>query len=187
MKTTAVIIIIYFLISGCTHDPESIVKSYEHAHNTHNIDKALTFFDDSISFEIKDTWIKKGKEKIKELELWDSTLKSNLKFDILKINNDTVLSRVIEKNDWFRAAGIDELIHDSTILIIRDNKITSIIASAKGDQYNKVGQLISSIFEWSHKTTDSTIYGLIKDGEFIYSPEAANKWLNLFKAIKKEK
>lgn len=181
------ILISLCLLLGCAQSPEDFIKSYEQAHNSRDVQKTISLYDDSISFEIKGVWIKKGKEKMRELAEWDSTLNSNLTVQIINANYDTLLCRVIEKNDWFKAAGISEVIHDSVIFIINKGKIKSIMAFPSVEHSGKIMDRISLVYKWSNETGDSTIYGLIKDGEFIYSPEAANKWLNLFKAINKTK
>lgn len=146
--------------------------------------KTLSFYESSISFEIKNTWVKQGVDKMRELAAWDSSLNSNLKIDVINKRRDTLLCRVTETNDWLKAAGISELIHDSVVFVFKNQKITNIIASSSDEQYDKIGRAVSSLYEWSNFKGDSTIYKLIKDGQFVYSSAAANEWLKLFEYAK---
>lgn len=170
------------LIFGCTvQNGGEIIRSYEKAHNSHDVEKVLSFYSDDIEFELKGIWIKSGIDEIRTLAEWDAALNSNLKFESIITKNDTVFCKVIENNDWFRAVNIVDLVHDPTVFIIQDGKIKKIIAYPSEKTGMEIQTVIGSIYQWSDRVKDNTIYNLIPDGEFIYSGEAARKWLDLFK------
>lgn len=185
MKNFAILILGFLLILSCNKDEtQDTITAYLDAHNKHNVSKALTFYHQDIVFELKNTWTKNGVEEMKTLELWDSTLNSNLKLESLKISGDSVYCKIIENNDWFTAVGIENLVHDPVIFLVEDNKIKNTIAFPDDKTGKKIEQVIGSIFQWSQKAQDSTIYELIPNGQFTYSPEAARKWLDLIKKWK---
>lgn len=180
-------ILLGFIVASCSQKGINDLREYEIAHNTHNVQRSLSFYDDSISFEIKDVWSKKGLKEIRELELWDSTLNSRLNIEIMYHKRDSFWCRVREENDWFKAAGIEYLIHEPATFVVRKGKIHSIQATSTQEANQKIGQAISSLFDWSQSNGDSTIYRLVSGNGFIYSPEAALQWIQLFEKAKSVK
>ena len=168
-------------VLGCAQDDrEEILKSYMEAHNAHDIEQALSFVDDDIVFDLKGVWVKEGKAAMKTLEKWDSTLNSNLSLESVSLKADTLFCKVVENNDWFKAVGITDLVHDPVAFIIKDDQIKNIVAYPSQETGKKIESAVGSIYQWSAQVKDSTIHELIIDGQFIYSSEAANKWLELF-------
>lgn len=178
MKITTIILISLFTIS-CNQNSITLVKKYEKLHNSHDIEDVMLLYHDDIKFELVGTWIKSGKEEIRELEEWDRALNSNLKFETFEVRGDSVFCKVIEKNDWFKAVGIEQIIHDPTIFIVSKRRIKKIIANPSEEIGKEIGAKLGSVYSWSKITKDSTINELIKDGEFIYSNKSAKKWLKL--------
>lgn len=168
-----------FLVVSCSTSPESVIVAYEREHNSHDVNGALAFFDDDITFESKGVWIKEGKDEMRMLEEWDSTLNSNLKFTHIRENADSVYCAVVESNDWFRAIGIDNIRHDPVILVLDDSKIEKIIAIPSIESGEVIQSAIKEITDWSAANGDSTIFSLIKNGQFVYSKEHAKTWLAL--------
>jgi hypothetical protein len=178
IKTISLTLFLLLAIS-CNQNKIKLVKKYERLHNTHSVESALSLYDDDIKFELVGTWIKSGKKEIGNLEEWDKALNSNLKFESFELKGDSVFCKVIEKNDWFRAIGIEQIIHDPTIFIVSEGLIKKIIANPSKEVGKEIGSKIGSIYSWSDETNDSTIHKLIKKGQFIYSDEAAKSWLKL--------
>ena len=170
-----------FVIMACAKEnKEEVIKSYMEAHNTHDIEKALSFVDDQVVFDLKGVWVKEGKSAMKTLEKWDSTLNSNLRLESIKMVNDTLFCKVVENNDWFRSVGITDLVHDPVAFIVEEDKISKIIAYPSQETGQQIEAAVGSLFQWSAQVQDSTIHELIIDGQFIYSSDAANRWLELF-------
>ncbi|MBV6472305.1 MAG: hypothetical protein JPMHGGIA_00560 [Saprospiraceae bacterium] len=172
------------IVASCAQKGINGLREYEIAHNTHNVQRALSFYDDSISFEIKGVWTKNGLKEIRELELWDSTLNSRLEIEILNQKLDSFWCRVREENDWFKAAGIEYLIHEPVTFVVRKGKIHSIQVTSTQEANQKIGRVISSLFDWSQNNGDSSIYRLVSGNGFIYSPAAALQWIQLFEKAK---
>ncbi len=179
MIKTFLLPLILLLAFSCNQNKINLVKKYEKLHNMHSVENALALYDDDIKFELVGVWIKSGKKEIKNLEEWDKALNSNLKFKSFKLKGDSVFCKVIEKNDWFSAVGIEQIIHDPTIFIVSEGRIKKIIANPSKEVGQEIGAKIGSLYEWSMLTKDSTINSLIKNGEFIYSAESAKRWLVL--------
>ncbi|NNF34816.1 MAG: hypothetical protein HKN68_11935 [Saprospiraceae bacterium] len=182
-----ILIICIFLAFICCSTPSadpSIIESYFKTHNNHLVKDALEYYHEEITFTLIGVWTKKGKKEIATLETWDSTLHSSLKLKDYKINGDTIFCTVVEKNDWFNRIGIDSLIHDPTIFIIKDNLIHEIIATPEESIGIKMNETMEIIFGWCMENKDTTINELIIGGQFVYSAVAAESWMDLFDKMK---
>jgi len=173
---------------GCSSQKtEDIIRAYEKTHNSHNVDKVLSFYDDDIVFELKGVWIKSGIDEIRTLEEWDAALNSNLKFESIIVRQDSVFCKVIENNEWFKAINITNLVHDPTVFIVMNGKIKKIIAVPSEETGMEIQAAIGSVYQWSGIVNDNTINDLIQNGEFVYSKEAAGKWLILLSKWNEDK
>jgi len=181
MKKNIFFIFILLTIISCSKEKtQEVVKSYITAHNAHDIENALTFYEENIAIELKGVWIKKGLSEMRSLEEWDAVLNSNLKLESITSKEDTVFCRIVENNDWFGAMDITDLVHDPTVLVVKNGKIEKIIAYPSEKTGKEIGAAIGALYQWSQKVQDSTINDLIQNGQFVYSAKAAEKWLDLF-------
>ena len=181
MKKIILFIFSLLIIISCSKKKtQEVVKSYVTSHNTHDIEKTLTFYDEDIVFELKGVWTKKGLSEMQSLEEWDAALNSNLKLESITSKADTVLCRVVENNDWFGAVNITDLVHDPVVFVIANGKIKTIIGYPSEKTGKEIEAAIGALYQWSQKAQDSTINDLIQNGQFVYSAEAAEKWLELF-------
>jgi len=182
MKKLSFLSGVLLIIAFCTNqNPETTLMDYLKAHNEHAVREALSYYHPDIIFEVKGALIKEGKTEVRSLEVWDSTLNSNLKLESLEIKKDSAFGTVIENNDWFAAVGIKDIVHDSVVFTFEADKIKSVTAYPSEETGNQIQQIIGSLFQWSDESRDSTIYSLMPGGKFIYSSESAVQWLDLFK------
>jgi hypothetical protein len=181
MKNNILFIFCLLILLSCSRKKnQEVVKSYVTSHNNHDIEETMTFYDEDIVFELKGIWTKKGLSEMQSLEEWDAALNSNLKLENITSKADTVLCRVVENNDWFGAVDITDLVHDPVVFIIDNGKIKTIIAYPSEKAGKEIEATIGALYQWSQKAQDSTINDLIQNGQFVYSAEAAEKWLELF-------
>ena len=181
MKKNIFFIFILLTIISCSKEKtQEVVKSYITAHNAHDIENALTFYDENIVLELKGVWTKEGLHEMQSLEEWDAALNSNLKLESITSKEDTVFCRVVENNDWFGAVDITNLVHDPVIFVLNNGKIKKIIAYPSEKTGKEIEAAIGVIYQWSQRAQDSTINDLIQNGQFVYSAKAAEKWLDLF-------
>lgn len=180
-KYLVLIALLVTLLPGYSQSPVALIRAYEKAHNAHDVERSLDFYNDTVAYELSGVWVKKGKDQIRELEEWDAALNSNLKFESIAVHKDSLFCMVVEKNDWFKAVGIDQLVHNPTVFIVKDGSIHKIIATPSAEDRRKIDTSINSIFDWSLEVNDSSVFGLIQNEEFIYSNQSAKQWLTLFK------
>lgn len=173
------------LVTSCSKEKnQDLIKSFISAHNAHDVGKTLNFYDQAVVFELKGVWTKEGLDEMSALEKWDSTLNSHLKLDAVTSKGDTLFCRVIENNDWFKAVNIFDVMHDPAVFIIKNEKINKIIGYPSEEIGKELEIAIGSLYQWSQQSNDATINELIQNGQFVYSAEAANKWLALFERRK---
>ena len=182
MKTKMLFLLGLVTVISCSrNEKQDVVMSYINAHNAHDVEGALAHYAESIVFELKDTWTKEGLGEMRSLEEWDAALNSHLKLEVISLKEDWVVGKVVENNDWFRAVGITDLVHDPVVFVVDQGKIKKILAEPSESTAKQIEAVIGATYQWSQQLGDSTIHSLIQNGEFIYSKEAAEKWLDLFK------
>lgn len=185
MKKNILFTFSLLMVISCSNEKsQEVVKSYIAAHNAHDIEKSLTFYDENVVFELKGVWTKEGLSQIQSLEEWDAALNSNLKLESMISKEDSVFCRVVENNDWFDAVEITDLVHDPAIFVVKNGKIKKIIGYPSQKTGKEIEAVIGALYQWSQKAQDSTINELIQNGQFVYSAKSAEKWLNLFEKWK---
>ncbi|WP_420602342.1 hypothetical protein [Flagellimonas sp.] len=185
MKKNILIIQCLLILISCSGEKnQEIVESYIEAHNAHDIEKALNFYDENIVFELKGIWTKEGVKEMQALEEWDAALNSNLMLESVTSKKDSVFCKIVENNDWFGGVEITGLVHDPVVFVVNNGKIKKIIGYPSQQTGKEIEAAIGALYKWSQKAQDSTIHDLIQNGQFVYSAEAAKKWLNLFERWK---
>lgn len=173
------IVFIKFISPEIAHSQEIIYK-YIEAHNSHDVQRELSFYHPEVVFEIENTWTKQGLREMEELARWDSTLYSNLHIEAIEWKNDSLFCNVIENDDWFSAIGIQNVKHERTLFVLKDEKILKIVAHPSEEIAKLISLRMEKLIEWSSTNNDSTIFSLLDNGRFVYSTANAAKWLLLF-------
>lgn len=103
----ALILIAYF--SSCSKpNLGDIVREHIKAVNNNDVEKNLTFFTDDIVFEIFDDVKISGKDQLRGLMESDVVNKARLTINDIKVEGDTVIVKLKEKNEIYRLLGIEE-------------------------------------------------------------------------------
>jgi hypothetical protein len=85
-----------------------IVREHIKAGNNDDVKKNLTFFTDDIVFEIFDNVKISGKDQLRGLMESDAVNKARLTIHDIKVEGDTVIVKLTEKNEGNRLLGIEE-------------------------------------------------------------------------------
>jgi hypothetical protein len=103
----ALILIVCF--SSCSKpNLGDIVREHIKAVNNDDVKKNLTFFADDIVFEIFDDVKLSGKGQLRGLMESDVVNKARLTINDIKVEGDTVIVKLTEKNEGYRLLGIEE-------------------------------------------------------------------------------
>ena len=85
-----------------------IVREHIKAVNNDDVNKNLTFFTDDIVFEIFDDAKLSGKGQLKGLLESDVVNKARLTIIDIKVEGNSVIVKLIEKNEGYRLLGVEE-------------------------------------------------------------------------------
>ena len=184
LKKSTPLLAAILLIACGEKENTDLIQSYFEVHNSHDVEKALSYFSEEAVFELKGVWTKKGLIELRGLEEFDAAMNSHLELKDMRESGDTIYCKVVENNDWFGNMGITDLVHDPVIMVVRDQKINHIIGFPNQETGQEIEAAIEGVFQWSQMHGDSTIYKLLPNGKFQYSNEAGAQWKALFKKMK---
>lgn len=85
-----------------------IVREHIKAVNTDEVEKNLTFFTDDIVFEVDVYHNLSGKDQLRNLMESDVVNKARLTITDIKVEGNTVIVKLTEKNEGYRLLGIEE-------------------------------------------------------------------------------
>ena len=103
----ALILIAYF--SSCSKpNLGDIIREHIKAVNNDDVAKNLAFFTDDIVFEIYDDVKLTGKDQLRGLMESDVVNKARLTIIDMKVEGNTVIVKLTEKNEGYRLLGIEE-------------------------------------------------------------------------------
>ena len=175
---------LFFLIPGCSPTLEDKLRSYEQAHNNHDIEKIISMYSNDARFEIVGSWIRSGKEEILGLAEWDSVTNSRMIITDIKTIGDTVTFKLQEGNDWFRLAGIEYMYYEPCRIVFRNGLITELKAETTAESLGLFMEIWPGVFKWLSAEKGDELSALISGGEFVYNRENAEKWLTLLREWK---
>lgn len=160
---------------------EDQVKTYELAHNHHDIEKVMTLYADDITFEIVGAWMRTGKEQVRGLTEWDSVTNSHMIISNIEVNEDTVTFNLKEANDWFRLAGIELMFYEPCRMVFSDGLIKELKAETTRESIVAFQEAWPPVYQWIAEARSEELSRLMFQGEFIYNAENAEKWISLLK------
>jgi hypothetical protein len=142
----------------------------------------MSFYADDIEFEIVGAWARKGKAAMRELAEWDRVTNLHMAFSDIVVNGDTVTCKLVENNDWWRLAGIGEVQYQPCVMVFHNGLISEMRATMTQESLDRYAEKWPSIISWAKEHRGEEVKGLLPGGKFIYSAEAAKKWLALLQA-----
>ena len=164
--------------------PIAAVEAYLKAHNDHHLENTMSCFAEDIRFEMGDVWEKAGKEEVRKLEEWDFAVNSRLAASDMQGADDGVVCRLKESNDWYRLAGIDEVVYERCTIAVRDGKIARINTELTPESMMHITEALKAIMDWAAREHPGVLAELMPGGELSYGEENAGKWLQMLGAWK---
>jgi ketosteroid isomerase-like protein len=179
----ALILIVYF--SSCSKPNRGdIVREHIKAVNNDDVKKNLTFFADDIVFEMaapeqyrqfsgKFT----GKDQLRNLMEWDVTNNARLTINDMKVDGNTVIVKLTEKNEGWRLLGIEERPFTATYKF-RGRLLEKVKLEFSLDNAKLLGEKFKPFAEWASKEHPQEFNKMATSG---YSAEGARFYLSLAK------
>ncbi len=178
---SSLLVLLMFIFLSCAPKLDERVKTYEQAYNSHDVEKIMSFYADDIKFEVVGFFVKEGKEEVRSLTEYDATVNIHMSISNIKINGDTATFTLIESNDWFRLAGVEELVYEPNRIVFRNGLITEIRAEITPESAKAASKAWQTMMQWASKEHSEALAELMPGGKFIYTAETAKKWLELLK------
>jgi len=179
------VLLIPIICLSCSTNLEDEVRSYERAHNNHDVEKVMSMYTNDITFEIVGIWIKTGKEQVRNLAEWDLATNSNMIISDIEINNDTATFKLIEGNDSFRLIGIEYMYYEPCRMVFENGLIKEIKAEGTEKSRKAFNEVWPSVYQWLYEEKNEELTKLItSEGEFIYNQENATIWVSLLEEWK---
>ncbi len=156
-----------------------IVRQYFRAHNGRDLAGVAELLSDDPEFELVGVWTLRGRDQVLRLAEWDAALNTRLEPADLRVEGGTVTCHAVERNDWFKAVGLDEIRHERCELHVVDGRIAKIKAAMEPEGFGAIAEVLRQIIDWARKTCPHELEALMPAGQFEYSAPNAEKWLAL--------
>jgi hypothetical protein len=179
-KKLSVVLLFYVLLNlACAPAKKDIVIQYFDAYNKHQPGVVNLLLSDNITFTAIESFTLRGKEELKNLAEYDSTLHTELVYSNLTEAGDTVICQVSENNDWLAALGITSIRYDYAKFVVRHKDIWDIIVKMNDQSINEISTKLQPVIDWASNNKPDVLNDVMPDGEFIYDKIAAEMWLQL--------
>jgi len=157
-------------------DLADIVREHIRAVNSDDIEKNQTFFADDIVFEPDANTKLSGKDQLRNLMEWDVVNNARLSVKDLKVQGNTVVAELTEKNEGWRLLGID--IPFTATYEFEGRQIRTVKLEFSPDSWKIFEDKFEPFAEWAKQGHPEEYRRMSEAG---YSAEGARLFLSLAK------
>jgi hypothetical protein len=172
------IILCAIIFISCGKKPATVVKEYEKAYNSHNINKLVSLFSDGAVIELTPIKKLKGLSQIKGFAEFDSVLNSHITISDITESNGRAFFVMNKENDFLKTIGIDSAKY-SMIFKIDGGKIVDISGSTTVETDNKFKEFQDPFMLWAARERLDVLNEIMPGGSIVYNAENAKKYLEL--------
>jgi hypothetical protein len=172
------IIICAILFISCGKKPATIVKEYEKAYNSHDVNKLVSLFSDNAVIELTPVNKLKGLSQIKGYAEFDSVLNSHITISGITESNGRAFFVMNKENDFLKTIGIDSAKY-SLIFKIDGGKIIDISGSTTVETDNKFKEFQDPFMLWAARERLDVLNDIMPGGSIVYNAKNAKKYLEL--------
>ena len=174
-----VIVITFTLVfTSCSPNPAKVVKEYESAFNSHDVNKLTSLFTDNAVIELSSLNHIKGKNQIRDYVEYDSALSAQITISDIAENDGRAFFVMTLKNDFLKTLGIDEAKY-SLIFKVDDGKIENISGSATNETEIKLKSFQNAFILWAAREKPDVLNEITPNGNLVYNAENAKRYLKL--------
>lgn len=164
------------LTTSCAPTLVDRVKTFQKVHNSHNVEKELSFFADDVTFEIVAYGTTEGKEQLRRGIERQAIFNSYLTFTDCKESGNTVTCKVMEENDLLKAAGIGPVHYDLSQYAFEDGLIKAMRARLAPESDNVLRAFRASFSKWASEKRPQE-WAQLRAG--LVTKENVSTWLRL--------
>ena len=174
---------VLILISGiifisCGKKPATIVKEYEEAYNSHNVNKLVSLFSKDAVIELSPINKLRGTLQIKGYAEFDSVLNSHITISDIAESNGRAFFVMNKESDFLKTIGIDSAKY-SVIFKTDGGKIVHISGSTTIETDNKFKEFQEPFMLWAARKRLDVLNDIMPNGNIVYSAMNAKKYLDL--------
>jgi hypothetical protein len=163
---------------SCGKKPATIVKEYEGAYNSHNVNKLLSLFSDDAVIELTPINKLKGLSQIKGYAEFDSVLNSHISISDITESNGRAFFVANKESDFLKTIGIDSAKY-SMIFKTDGGKIVEISGSTTIETDNKFKEFQNPFMLWAARERLDVLNKIMPHGGIVYNAKNAKKYLDL--------
>jgi hypothetical protein len=160
-------------------DALEVAERYFRAHNSRDLDSVGALLTEDAEFELAGVWTIRGREQVLRLAQWDAALNTRLEPAELQAEGGTVSCRLTERNDWFRAVGIEEIRYERGELHMVGGRVARIRAVMDPEGFGAIAEVLGRITKWAKQACSDELSALMPAGQFQYNGPNARRWLML--------
>jgi hypothetical protein len=175
--------LILIFISGivfvsCGKKPATVVKEYEQAYNSHNVNKLVSLFRDDAVIELTPIYNLKGPLQIRGYAEFDSVLNSHIRISDIMESNGRAFFVMSKENDFLKTIGIDVAKY-SMIFKIDGGKIVDISGTTTNETDNKFKEFQDRFMLWAARNRLNVLNEIMPNGNIVYNAKNAKKYFDL--------
>ena len=174
---------VLILISGiifisCGKKPATIVKEYEEAYNSHDVNKLVSLFSKDAVIELSPLNKLRGPLQIKGYAEFDSVLNSHITISDIAESNGRAFFVMNKGNDFLKTIGIDSAKY-SVIFKTDGGKIVHISGSTTIETDDKFKEFQEPFMLWAARKRLNVLNDIMPNGNIVYNAKNAKKYLDL--------
>lgn len=150
------------------------VKAYVDAANRHDLEVIDAAITDDIVFELNGSNIAAGKGQFKIIQDNDAGFNTILEFVNCRQEGNTVICEAIERNDFLKAAGINELYYASEVITFKNGLIQKISANLSSASATAQDEFTQPFILWLKENRPEEFAKVMSpDGKYKWGRESA--------------
>jgi hypothetical protein len=143
------------------------VEDYVKVYNSHQVDKIMTLYADSVTFEVTGFGMNfKGKNAVRGIAEYDSVLNTIMTLSNITMSADTVFCSLSEHNNWVGAAEIPDAYYPKTTFVVEDNEIARIYAEIADSSLENFERVLDHFVFWGSDKYPEKMKKMAPTGEF---------------------
>ena len=171
------------IFTGCQRqDLLSKVTAYVDAVNRHDLKAIDAMLTNDITFEMNGRSIAEGKEHARLVYDTDAGFNIELELADCKQAGNKVTCRITERNDYVKAAGINQIEYTSDVFTFKNGLIRKISATMSPESVKAGKEFDQGFVTWVRRNRSDELTKLMTpDGKFKWGRESAIIMVNLVK------
>jgi limonene-1,2-epoxide hydrolase len=188
-KIGMVTVILLTTFTGCQRQNLlNKVMTYVNAANRHDLEVIDAMLTDDVVFEMNGMNIALGKEQVRTVHDNDAGFNTELELTDCKKKGNTVTCKVTERNDYVRAAGINEIHYTSGVFTFKNGLIQKISATMSPESARAGEKFDKGFIAWVKQNRSEELSKLMTPaGKFKWGRESAKIIVNLVKEYQAQK